>query len=88
MLASGDYPPSLKQRIAGRFGHLDNAAAAELLARIDTSRLKHLIAAHLSQREQPPRPGARGAGERPLHCDPEWIGVADQAQGFEWREFV
>ena len=28
MLAGGRYPPHLKRRIAGRFGHLDNAAAA------------------------------------------------------------
>ena len=32
MLMNGPYPPGLKQRVAGRFGHLDNAAAAGLLA--------------------------------------------------------
>jgi phosphoribosyl 1,2-cyclic phosphodiesterase len=31
MLARGDYPFSLKQRIASRFGHLHNEAAAEIL---------------------------------------------------------
>ncbi|HSS69128.1 MAG TPA: MBL fold metallo-hydrolase [Casimicrobiaceae bacterium] len=87
LLAAGDYPPSLKQRIAGRFGHLDNSAAGELLARIDTSRLKHLIAAHLSRENNRPDL-ARAALARAVHCDPEWIGVADQEQGFEWREFV
>ena len=87
MLAAGDYPLSLKQRIAGRFGHLDNAAAGELLGRIDTSRLKHLIAAHLSRENNRPDL-ARAALARAVHCDPEWIGVADQERGFEWREFV
>src|SRR5215471_14794464 len=44
MLANGDYPPSLKDRIAGRYGHLDNVAAAGLLSRLDASRLQHLVA--------------------------------------------
>ena len=87
MLAKGDYPHSLKERIAGRYGHLDNGAAADLLSRIDTSRLKHLIAAHLSQQNNRPEL-ARAALAAALHCEPEWIGVADQLQGFEWREFA
>ena len=37
MLRNGPYPPGLKQRVAGRFGHLDNDAAAELLGKLDTS---------------------------------------------------
>ena len=87
MLANGDYPHSLKQRIAGRFGHLDNGAAADLLSRIDTSRLRHLVAAHLSQHNNRPEL-ARAALAAALHCEQEWIGVADQRQGFGWREFA
>ena len=51
MLANSDYPYPLKQRISGRFGHLDNDAAAGILANIDTSHLRHIIAAHLSQEQ-------------------------------------
>jgi len=87
MLAGGDYPYPLKQRIAGKFGHLDNVAAAGLLARIDTTRLKHLIAAHLSQQNNRPEL-ARAALAGALRCDPEWIGIADQELGFAWREFI
>ena len=87
LLANGDYPYQLKQRIAGRFGHLDNGAAADLLSRIDTSRLRHLIAAHLSQHNNRPEL-ARAALAAALQCEPEWIGVADQSQGFGWREFA
>ena len=87
MLANGDYPYPLKQRIAGKLGHLDNSAAAELLARIDTSRLKHLIAAHLSQQNNRPEL-ARAALAAALSCDLDWIGIADQKQGFGWREFA
>jgi phosphoribosyl 1,2-cyclic phosphodiesterase len=87
MLANGDYPESLKRRIASKVGHLDNGAAAGLLGRIDTSRLKHLIAAHLSQQNNRPEL-ARAALAGSLNCDLDWIGVADQQLGFGWREFV
>ena len=87
MLANGDYPYPLKQRIAGKFGHLDNAAAAGLLAKIDTSRLKHLIAAHLSQHNNRPEL-ARAALAASLGCSADWIGIADQQHGFGWREFI
>jgi phosphoribosyl 1,2-cyclic phosphodiesterase len=87
MLTNGDYPDSLKRRIASKFGHLDNGTAAGLLARIDASHLRHLIAAHLSRENNRPEL-ARAALAGVLHCDPDWIGVADQEQGFGWREFI
>jgi phosphoribosyl 1,2-cyclic phosphodiesterase len=87
LLANGDYPETLKQRIAGRFGHLDNATAAALLTRIDTSRLCHLVAAHLSRKNNRPEL-ARSALAAALHCAPDWVGVADQDEGFAWREFL
>ena len=85
MLANGDYPPSLKQRIASRFGHLHNEAAAELLARIDTSRLVHIIAAHLSRENNTPAL-ASVALATALNCASAWIGIANQFTGFDWRE--
>ena len=85
MLADGDYPYPLKQRIAGRLGHLDNEAAAALLASLDTSRLRHVVAAHLSQQNNTPE-RARAALARALNCTPDWIGIADQADGFGWRD--
>jgi len=87
MLQNGDYPYSLKQRIGGRLGHLDNDAAAAILGRIDTSRLSHIIAAHLSQHNNSPEL-ARAALAAALDCASEWIGVADQETGFDWREIV
>ena len=85
LLAKGSYPPSLKQRISGRMGHLDNETAAKLLASLDCSRLQHLIAAHLSQQNNTPEL-ARAAMAQALGCEPGWIGVADQRDGFDWRE--
>jgi phosphoribosyl 1,2-cyclic phosphodiesterase len=85
LLQRGNYPPHLKRRIAGRFGHLDNAASAALLSALDASKLQHLIAAHLSQKNNTPAL-ARAALAAVLNCDPSWIGVADQEEGFGWRE--
>jgi phosphoribosyl 1,2-cyclic phosphodiesterase len=87
LLARSTYPFPLKQRIAGPLGHLHNGAAAEILARIDTSKLQHVVAAHLSQQNNTPAM-ARAALCTALDCAPEWIGVADQAAGFGWLDLV
>jgi phosphoribosyl 1,2-cyclic phosphodiesterase len=84
LLEGGPYPPSLKARIAGRLGHLDNRASGEILSSLDRSRLRHVIAAHLSQSNNTPEL-ARAALARALDCEPEWISVATQEEGFTWR---
>src|SRR4051812_40801075 len=75
MLMEGPYPASLKHRVAGRFGHLDNHCAGDLVNAVDRSRLRHLIAAHLSKQNNRPELAvealSKGAG-----CEKEWIGVA------------
>ena len=85
MLAQSNYPRSLKQRIAGRFGHLDNLAAASLLRRIDCSRLQHVLAAHLSEQNNRPELAVRALAEG-LGCAPDWIDVASAQNGFSWRQ--
>lgn len=85
MLASGPYPPALKRRVAGNFGHLDNEAAAALLASLDTRRLRHIVAAHLSRTNNRPEL-ARDALARALGCEQEWIAVAHQETGLDWRQ--
>jgi phosphoribosyl 1,2-cyclic phosphodiesterase len=87
MLKNSSYPEKLKQRIGGRFGHLANETAAELLTAIDSSRLKHVVAAHLSQKNNR-ADLARAALARALGCETDWIGVADQDSGFAWRELA
>jgi phosphoribosyl 1,2-cyclic phosphodiesterase len=85
MLWASSYPQKLRERIASRYGHLDNGAAADLLACLDTSRLKHLVAAHLSQENNRPEL-ARAALAGAIGCDPGWVAVADQDNGLAWRE--
>lgn len=87
MLRRGGYPPHLKRRIAGRFGHLGNAASALLLATLDNRKLQHLIAAHLSQQNNTPAM-ARRALASVLGCAETWVGVADQETGLDWRELL
>ena len=84
LLRASSYPQKLRDRIAGRYGHLDNGAAAELLASLDTGRLKHLVAAHLSQENNRPEL-ARAALAEAIGCDPGWVEVADQDKGLGWR---
>lgn len=48
LLQRSERPWSLKQRIAGRHGHLSNAAAVELLRGIEDPRWKQVYLAHLS----------------------------------------
>jgi phosphoribosyl 1,2-cyclic phosphodiesterase len=48
MLARSSYPPFLKRRVGGQYGHLSNVAAADIARTVSHSRLKHLVAAHLS----------------------------------------
>ena len=85
LLAASGYPAMLKKRIAGKFGHLSNADAAVLLKKIDAGRLQHLLAAHLSEENNRPEL-AVAALATALGCAPDWIGVADQNCGFDWRD--
>jgi len=84
MLAGGPYSRSLQQRVGGPLGHLSNAQAADLLLRLDTSRLQHLVAAHLSDKNNQPDL-ARTALAAAMDCEPGWIGIADQDTGLDWR---
>jgi phosphoribosyl 1,2-cyclic phosphodiesterase len=85
MLMTGPYPVSLKHRVSGRFGHLSNRDSGALLANLDCSRLKHLIAAHLSRQNNTPAL-AVAALAKALGCEEAWVGVATQEEGFDWRE--
>jgi phosphoribosyl 1,2-cyclic phosphodiesterase len=83
MLAASRYPPSLKARIGGTHGHLNNEAAAAILASLDRSRLRHLVAAHLSQQNNLPHL-AQAALAAVLGASAVDIVVATQAEGFDW----
>ncbi|GAB7523710.1 MBL fold metallo-hydrolase [Paraburkholderia sp. 2C] len=83
MLAISRYPASLKARIGGNHGHLNNEAAAEILASLDRSRLRHLVAAHLSQQNNLPEL-AQAAMAAVLNAAAADVVVASQDSGFDW----
>jgi phosphoribosyl 1,2-cyclic phosphodiesterase len=84
MLATGPYSAMLKQRVGGPLGHLSNAQAGNLLAQLDCTRLQHLVAAHLSDKNNRPEL-AQAALAKVLDCETDWIGVAGQETGLDWR---
>jgi phosphoribosyl 1,2-cyclic phosphodiesterase len=87
MLRVGPYPPSLKRRVAGDFGHLNNQQAAALLAEVNHSDLQHLVVSHISEQNNDPQL-ALNELERVIDQDRDWIVLADQEQGFSWRTIV
>lgn len=54
MLAHGPYPPSLRARVGGSHGHLNNHQAMGLLKGLETARLQQLVASHLSEKNNSP----------------------------------
>ena len=85
LLWGGGYPKWLKERITGPFGHLSNAQAEALLGKLERSRLKHVIAAHLSQQNNTPVL-AQEALARAMGCGAADIGLSTQEEGFAWRD--
>jgi phosphoribosyl 1,2-cyclic phosphodiesterase len=85
MLASGPYTASLKTRVGGPLGHLSNAQAAALLGEIDLTHLQHLVVAHISETNNT-RELARSTVARTINCVEDWIAVADQDAGLDWRD--
>jgi len=84
MLEQGPYSYALKKRVGGHLGHLDNDSAASLLAKLDNSKLKHIVAAHLSAKNNT-QDLAKRALSSVLHCEIDWVGVSTQMTGFDWR---
>ncbi|MFC5497817.1 MBL fold metallo-hydrolase [Caenimonas terrae] len=84
MLATGSYPPFLKRRVGGAWGHLANEAAAAIALAIQPQGLNKVMAAHLS--EQNNRPDVvREVLARTLGCSEADILVADGPSGSDWH---
>jgi phosphoribosyl 1,2-cyclic phosphodiesterase len=81
MLATGSYPPFLKRRVGGDYGHLANSAAAAIAQVLRPPGI--VVAAHLSEQNNKPDL-AREALATALSCAQADIFVADQAAGSDW----
>lgn len=82
MLANGTYPPSLKKRIAGDWGHLNNRQSLDLLQNIQTCQLQQLVLGHIS--EQNNSLAAVQAMMSNLPSDLFSIHYACQNDGVDW----
>lgn len=85
LLRDGPYPPSLKRRIQGDYGHLSNGQAAELLARIDRSRLRQLVVSHISETNNCPQRALDALGRVD---GGHQVLVAAQDEGLDWQEIA
>ena len=84
LLESSEYSYSLKKRISGKLGHLDNQTAADILGKIQFKKLKHLVAAHLSEKNNT-EDLVKEAIVKKIECDRDWIKIATQAEGTSWK---
>lgn len=83
MLAQSSYPDFLKRRVGGDWGHLSNAAAAAMLTALAHPGLKHVVAAHLSERNNRPDT-VRELFAQALGWDADAIVIAQQRTGTDW----
>lgn len=83
MLMASRYPPFLKRRVGGAWGHLANSAAAALAqSLLAAGSLRQVVAAHLSEQNNKPEL-ARAALQDALGSAAE-IHVADGPAGSGW----
>jgi phosphoribosyl 1,2-cyclic phosphodiesterase len=83
MLAQSSYPPFLKRRVSGQYGHLSNTAAADVARGVTHSGLRHFVAAHLSAQNNRPEL-VQDLMAAALGCGFEDIIVARPDTGTRW----
>jgi hypothetical protein len=59
MLRDGPYPPDLQARVAGPYGHLNNAQTARLARTVAHPGLTHVVLAHISASNNTPELAVR-----------------------------
>ncbi len=85
MLAQSSYPPFLRARIGGDWGHLSNQQAASVLTDLAHNGLRHVVAAHLSAQNNTPTL-VQNALAHALRCQAQDILVADASAGSDWLD--
>jgi len=83
MLENGPYPVSLKRRVGGRFGHLENSQSAALLDKLKHEKLQCVMAAHVSKKNNTSELAQRALAQV-LNCADDDVRVACQTTGFNW----
>lgn len=84
LLEVGPYPPSLKRRVGGQWGHLANAQSAWLLQRLGLDGLQRIVCSHLSEHNNRPELALEALVPL-LDGDESRLTVAAQDQGLDWQ---
>ena len=85
LLAGSAYPPFLKHRVAGNYGHLSNSAAADIARAVHHDGLRHVLAAHLSEQNNRPDIVRRVLAEA-LGAQEHEMLTATAAEGSDWLD--
>ncbi len=83
MLAASNYPPFLKRRVGGAYGHLANDAAGDIARAVLAAGLMQVVAAHLSEQNNRPELAQRALAAA-LGCGEADVLVADGPSGSGW----
>jgi phosphoribosyl 1,2-cyclic phosphodiesterase len=87
MLRRGPYPWVLKQRVAGRHGHLSNQQAAQALPELICDRLSSVVLYHLSRTNNSPALAVAAVGEALERAgSAAWVTIAEQSKPSSWLE--
>ncbi len=85
MLSVGPYPRFLKERVGSGLGHLSNDQCAAFLKKISCDKMQHIVAAHISDKNNSPTLVQKVLGEA-LGWELDAIKVASQDRGIGWCE--
>ena len=83
MLINSEYPQSLKDRVSGIYGHLENMESIKLLKSINYKSIKWIAAAHLSVKNNDKKLVRRLIYDATFK-EQESIKIIDQAEGIDW----
>jgi len=84
MLRVGPYPYTLKQRVGGNYGHLNNQQAASMLRHADHKRLQMVMAVHVSEKNNSKNLVSRALKDE-LGSTNIDVQIADQSEGSPWQ---
>lgn len=87
LLMKGSYPYALKERVSGRYGHLANQQAVELLKQLSIDKLQYLVGMHLSEINNSPV-HAYQALYKGVGGKSDGVKLATQQEGLEWHTLI
>jgi phosphoribosyl 1,2-cyclic phosphodiesterase len=87
LLQQGSYPPSLKRRVAGDYGHLNNQQSAALLSKLVWPGVQHVLASHISDKNNRLELVQKEFAQV-LGCNWQEVDAAIQGESTGWRQLA